>query len=123
MFLRQFDLRCNKVASAMLTNHELLKVVAEEGKYTYISTGMSTIAEIDMAVELFKCYHCPFELMPCNSTYPMEETDANLLTIPYLRDRYGCNVGYSGHETGKLYCRDPESGNDPGHIPEGFNRR
>lgn len=104
MFLRQFELRFNKVASAMLTNHALLKVIAEEGKYTYISTGMSTIGEIDMAVKLFKSYHCPFELLHCNSTYPMEETDANLLTIRYLQDRYSCNVGYSGHETGKLVC-------------------
>ncbi len=98
-FLRSFDLAYNKIASAMLTHTELLRAVAEEGKHTFISTGMSTVEEIDAAVGIFREAGCPFELMHCNSTYPMKEKDANLRTIGYLRDRYGCDVGYSGHET------------------------
>ena len=60
---------------------------------------MATLAEIDRAVAIFRSANCPFELMHCNSTYPMPETDANLGCIPMLRERYGCDVGYSGHET------------------------
>lgn len=102
MFLRQYDLKYNKIASAMLTNMELLHTVAEEGKYTFIATGMSTYEEIDAAVEVFKKSGCPYELLHCNSTYPMKNEDANLRLIPVLRKRYGVNVGYSGHETGRI---------------------
>lgn len=101
-FLQQYDLKYNKVASAMLTRDDLLEEIAGEGRYTYISTGMSTWDEIDHAVEIFRKHGCPFELMHCNSTYPMEEKDANLRLIQVLKDRYGCAVGYSGHETGTL---------------------
>jgi N-acetylneuraminate synthase len=77
-------------------------MVAKEGKHTFVSTGMSTYEEIDAAVEVFKKCNCPFELMHCNSTYPMKNEDANLLLIPELRKRYNCNVGYSGHEVGRI---------------------
>jgi N-acetylneuraminate synthase len=86
----------------MLTNDELLEEVAKEGRYTFIATGMSTYDEIDHAVEIFKKHNCPFELMHCNSTYPMPKEDANLRLIPVLKERYGCKVGYSGHETGRI---------------------
>ena len=99
-FLREFNLAYNKIASAMLTHHRLLEAVAEEKKHTFISTGMSTMEEITTAVSLFRRAECPFELMHCNSSYPMEVRDANLALIPALRERFKCNVGYSGHETG-----------------------
>jgi len=98
-FLRQFDLSYNKVASAMLTHRALLEEIASEGKHTFISTGMSALDQIDKAVEIFKNAKCSFELMHCNSQYPMPTERANLNTINTLRDRYNCNVGYSGHET------------------------
>lgn len=100
IFLKQFNLKYNKISSAMLTNDELLKEVAGEKKYTFLSTGMSTIEEIDHAVEIFRQYACPFELMHCNSTYPMNADDANLQMIETLRSRYECKIGYSGHEAG-----------------------
>ena len=99
-FLREYNLKFNKVASAMLTRTELLKAIAEEGLYTFISTGMSTWEEIDAAVEIFREAKCPFELMHTVSTYPMPDEDANLMMIPTLRERYGVKVGYSGHEAG-----------------------
>ncbi|HOP86780.1 MAG TPA: N-acetylneuraminate synthase family protein [Syntrophorhabdaceae bacterium] len=99
-FLRQFNLKYNKIASPMLTYEPLLRMVAEEKKHTFISTGMSTLEEIDRAVEIFREAGCPFELMHCVSTYPMEDEDANLKCIITLRERYKCNVGYSGHEVG-----------------------
>tara|TARA_Y100000034_G_C6894557_1_gene412173 strand:+ start:383 stop:1219 length:837 start_codon:yes stop_codon:yes gene_type:complete len=100
LFLRKYDLNYNKVASAMLTHKKLLQAIAEEGKHTFISTGMSTLEQIDAAVEIFEDADCSYELMHCNSTYPMLEGDANLRIIGTLRDRYKCNVGYSGHEVG-----------------------
>ncbi len=101
-FLRNYDLKHNKIASAMLTNKELLEMVASEGKYTYISTGMSTLDEIDEAVDIFKNAGCPYEIMHCNSTYPMKNEDANLRIINTLQKRYNCNIGYSGHEVGRI---------------------
>ena len=99
LFLQKFNCAFNKVASPMLGHMPLLKLIASEKKKTFISTGMSTIEEIDTVVEIFKSANCPFELMHCNSTYPMKEEDANLQCIPMLRDRYSCDVGYSGHES------------------------
>lgn len=101
-FIQKFDLAFNKVASPMLGHKPLLKMIAKEGRRTFISTGMSTIEEIDEVVELFRSENCVFELMHCNSTYPMAEEDANLLCIKTLMDRYGCPVGYSGHESSLL---------------------
>lgn len=102
LFLRDFDVAFNKIASPMLGHKPLLRAVAEEGRRTFISTGMSTLEEIDEAVEVFSRANCPFELMHCNSSYPMEDRKANLLCIPMLRARYNCEVGYSGHETSQV---------------------
>lgn len=99
-FLRQFDLKYNKVASALLTHRGLLNTIAEEGRYTFISTGMSTMQQIEKAVQIFKDANCPYELMHCCSAYPMQPEDANLLMIKTLRRTFGCKVGYSGHEVG-----------------------
>jgi len=99
-FLRQFRCNYNKVASAMIVNQELLDKVAAERKHTFISTGMCELPDIDRAVAIFQEANCPFELMHCISTYPMADEDANLNCIKTLQDRYGCNVGYSGHEVG-----------------------
>ena len=99
-FLRQYDLKYNKVASAMLTIEPMLRAIAAEGKYTFISTGMSTLEEIKFAVDIFNSVECPFELMHCNSSYPMKNEEANLSMIKVLSDSHGCDVGYSGHEAG-----------------------
>jgi N-acetylneuraminate synthase len=104
VFLKQYDMKYNKIASALLANKQLLEMVSNEKKYTFISTGMSTYDEIDAVVKIFKKENCLFELMHCNSTYPMKNEDANLLLIPELKKRYQCNVGYSGHETGRVIC-------------------
>ncbi len=101
-FLSQFELNYNKVASAMLSHVEFLHVVAAQGKHTFISTGMSTVDEIGEAVDIFRAANCPFELMHCNSTYPMQDKDANLKVIPLLRKKFNCSMGYSGHEVGLI---------------------
>ena len=84
----------------MIVHQDLLRMVAEEGKHTFISTGMSTYQDIQKAVDIFRDANCSFELMHTISTYPMRNEDANLRLINTLRDRYQCNVGYSGHEVG-----------------------
>ena len=99
-FLKQFGLKYNKIASAMIVYEDLLKMVASEGRHTFISTGMTTEDDIANAVEVFQSAHCPFELMHCISTYPMKDESANLNTIKTLQEKYKCDVGYSGHEVG-----------------------
>jgi len=99
LFLRQYDLKYNKIASAMLTNLELAEVVAAEGKKTFISTGMSTMDQIKQIVKIFRKKNCPFELMHSNSSYPMKLEEANLKCITTLKKEFDCDVGYSGHES------------------------
>ena len=101
-FIRKIGVSFNKVASPMLGHAPFLREIASEGKKTFVSTGMATVAEIDGVVDIFRSANCPFELMHCNSTYPMPEEEANLRCIPMLRERYGCDVGYSGHESSLL---------------------
>ena len=98
--MRKFKTKYNKVASAMLTHKKLLKTIAEEKKYTFIATGMSSLKDIDNAINIFKKFKCPFELMHCHSAYPMPVNEANLKLIPFLKKKFKCDVGYSGHETG-----------------------
>jgi len=102
LFLRKYNLKYNKAASPMLTNIPLLNVIAEERKYTFISTGMSTYDDIDKAVDIFKRHKCPFMLMHCQATYPAKEEDLNLSCIKTLKERYNCDVGYSGHEVSPI---------------------
>jgi N-acetylneuraminate synthase len=97
--MRQFKTKYNKVASAMLTHKKLLELIAQEKKYTFISTGMSTMKDIQNAVKIFRKYKCNFELMHCHSSYPMPHDEANLKMIPILKKKFKCKVGYSGHET------------------------
>ena len=96
--MRKFKTKYNKVASAMLLHTKLLETIAEEGKYTFISTGMSTMNEISNAVKIFRNHDCPFELMHSHSAYPMPPHEANLKMIQTLGKKFKCNVGYSGHE-------------------------
>ncbi len=98
-FISSFNVDFNKLASPMLGHWPLIKKIAAEKKKTFISSGMSTLEELDKVVSLFKKENCPFEIMHCNSTYPMPEKEANLMCIQTLKKRYDCNVGYSGHES------------------------
>lgn len=97
-FLRQFNLKHNKIASAMITNHPFVNYVAAEKKHTFVSTGMCTLEQLDETVAIFKKQSCPFTLMHTVSVYPSEEENLNLACIETLKKRYGVPVGYSGHE-------------------------
>lgn len=99
-FLDNFNCQYAKVASAMIVDKTFLNEVASRGKYTFISTALSSMDIIKDAVEIFRSKNCPFELMHCVGTYPMKDENANLKCIQTLRDAFNCKVGYSGHEVG-----------------------
>ena len=101
-FLKQYKLKYNKIASAMIIDVKLLKEVAKEKKYTFISTGMSSFKEIDLAVKIFSDENCDFELMHCVSQYPFDAEHASLNLINTMKNKYNCKVGYSGHEKSGL---------------------
>jgi N-acetylneuraminate synthase len=101
-FLRQFNCKYNKIASAMLTHESLLREVASEKQKTFISTGMATFKEIDLAVDIFVKAKCEFTLMHTVSVYPCPDKDLNLNLIKTLQERYDCPVGYSGHESSPI---------------------
>lgn len=103
--MRKFKTKYNKVSSAMLVHTKLLETIAEEKKYTFISTGMSTMQDISSAVKIFNKHKCPFELMHSHSSYPMDIKEANLKVIQTLKKKFKCKVGYSGHESSSyLLC-------------------
>ena len=99
-FLEKYNLKYNKIASAMNIYEDLLVKVASQKKHTFISTGLSNLENIENAVEIFKKENCPFELMHCVSEYPLPTEKANLKMIDKLRQKFQCPVGYSGHEVG-----------------------
>jgi N-acetylneuraminate synthase len=97
-FMDQFDPPCYKIASATLTDDDLLRCLRKRGKPLILSTGMSTVEEIDHAVEVLGTKD--LILLHTVSTYPAYYEELNLRVIPFLKERYGVPVGYSGHETG-----------------------
>jgi N-acetylneuraminate synthase len=97
-FMEKYDTPVYKIASASLTDDNLLKYVRKTGKPILASTGMSTYAEIDHAVEVLGKEN--LILMHTTSTYPAKYEQLNLRAIPTMAERYGVPVGYSGHETG-----------------------
>lgn len=97
-FMEQFDIPCYKIASACLTDDNLLKYTKSKGKPILISTGMSTMEQIEHAVNILGednliIYHC-------TSTYPSDSFEMNLKVIPEFKKRFNCPIGYSGHERG-----------------------
>lgn len=97
-FLESFAVPCYKVASASLTDDNLLRHMRSTGKPIILSTGMSTMAQIDHAVEVLG--RDQLVILHATSTYPAQYEELNLRVIPLLAQRFGVPVGYSGHETG-----------------------
>ncbi len=89
-----------KIASADVTNLPLLLHVARKNRPVFVSTGMSDLDEIDNVVRVLRAAGTPHVLLQCTSTYPTRDADVNLRAMELLRSRYGCPVGYSGHESG-----------------------
>ena len=101
-FLNQYDIPFIKIPSALLTDLELIKESVKTGKKIILSTGMSTIEEINDAVNTIKKVNAEasYAILHCNSTYPAPNDELNLNCIKTLKDKYNCEVGYSGHEFG-----------------------
>ena len=97
-FLMQYDIPFIKIPSAMMTNEELVVETAKTKKPIIISTGMSSLKEVDSAVDILTRHNDNFILMHTNSSYPTPKDELNLAVIPMLKERYGCVIGYSGHE-------------------------
>jgi sialic acid synthase SpsE/sugar phosphate isomerase/epimerase len=98
--LEEYGIGAFKVASADLTNHELLSYLAQTGRPIIVSTGMSSESEIAESVQLLRSSGAPFALLHCNSTYPAPFRDINLRYMDRLAEIGDCLVGYSGHERG-----------------------
>ena len=101
-FLNHYDIPFIKIPSALITDLELLKATAETNKKIIISTGMSTLEDVEKAVMTIKSVksNVDFALLHCNSSYPAPIKDLNLKCITTLKERFNCEVGYSGHEFG-----------------------
>lgn len=97
-FIDSIGVTAFKTPSADLTNLPLLEHIAKKGKPMIVSTGMSTMEEIDEAVELIRKYNERLILLHCVSNYPCESGEVNLRVISALRERFNVLVGYSGHE-------------------------
>jgi N-acetylneuraminate synthase len=97
-FIDQFNVPCYKIASASLTDDGLLRHMRSKGRPILLSTGMSTLEQIDHAVEVLGKQD--LVILHSTSTYPALYEELNLRVIPMLKQRYGLPVGYSGHETG-----------------------
>ena len=98
-FLRNYNLKINKVASAMTTNVDFVQEVASEQIPTFVSTGMCTLDEIAKVVDIFREANCPIVLMHTNSEYPSPNQNLNLAVMHTLKKEFNLNVGYSGHES------------------------
>ena len=97
-FLNQYKLKYNKIASPMLTNLALLNAVAKQKRFTFISTGMSKLNDVQTAIQIFKKNKCKFNLMHCVSAYPCSDQNLNLKMIQVYKKKFKVDVGYSGHE-------------------------
>jgi N-acetylneuraminate synthase len=98
-FLEKLEVPAYKIASADMTNFPLIKYVSSTKKPMIISTGMSTLEEIERTVNFVKSLSVQFVLLHCNSTYPSPVDLLNLKMIPFLREKFNVPIGYSGHET------------------------
>lgn len=96
--LMEYDVPFIKIPSALITNYELVKQSAKTGKQIIMSTGMSTLEEIDNTFNLICKYGNTPVVMHTNSSYPTPRKELNLNLIPFYKDRYKCTIGYSGHE-------------------------
>ncbi len=100
-FLESLNVQCYKIASFENTDVNLIRKVAVTGKPIIMSTGMATIAELDESVQAAREAGCrDLVLLKCTSTYPSTPENTNLLTIPHMRDLFGCQIGLSDHTMG-----------------------
>ncbi|KAF6244003.1 N-acetylneuraminate synthase [Nitrosopumilus sp. b1] len=98
--LHEINIPIFKIASGEITNHDLITFIAKMKKPVILSTGMSNIDEISSAVGILKKYNCPHVILHCVSSYPTTNSDANLSTIPFLKNLFNSPIGFSDHTVG-----------------------
>jgi sialic acid synthase SpsE len=99
-FMKSINMPVYKISSFHVTRTDLINAICDTNKPVILSTGMSTLEEIDAAVELMRNRKADFAVLQCTSSYPTKDCDVNLAVIPEFKKRYNCVVGYSGHEDG-----------------------
>ena len=97
-FMTQFEVPFVKIPSAQTTNKQLIKSIAKTDQFYILSTGMMNWDMVDEVVNVLEKNKTKYALLHCNSTYPAPHDELNLSVIPEMKKRYGCIVGYSGHE-------------------------
>jgi len=97
-FLSNYDIPYIKIPSALNTNFEMVEYICKSGVPIIASTGMSSLEETDNLVNILNKYSSNFAILHTNSSYPCSHSDLNLSLIPFMKERYKCTVGYSGHE-------------------------
>lgn len=100
-FLESLGVPCYKIASFENTDVELIRKVAATGKPMIISTGMASLADLELMVSTARAHGCrDLVLLQCTSTYPATPENSNLATIPHMREMFGCEIGLSDHTAG-----------------------
>ena len=97
-FMKQFDVPFIKIPSAQITNKTLIESITQINHFYILSTGMMNWKMLDEVVNVLEKHNLKYALLQCNSTYPAPHDELNLSVIPEMKKRYGCVVGYSGHE-------------------------
>jgi N-acetylneuraminate synthase len=97
-FMKQFDVPFIKIPSAQITNRKLIESITQINHFYILSTGMMNWKMLDEVVNVLEKHNLKYALLQCNSTYPAPHDELNLSVIPEMKKRYGCVVGYSGHE-------------------------
>ena len=97
-FMKQFDVPFIKIPSAQITNKTLIESITQINHFYILSTGMMNWEMLDEVVNVLEKHNLKYALLHCNSTYPAPHDELNLSVIPEMKKRYGCIVGYSGHE-------------------------
>jgi len=97
-FMKQFDVPFIKIPSAQITNKTLIESITQINHFYILSTGMMNWKMLDDVVNVLEKHNIKYALLHCNSTYPAPHDELNLSVIPEMKKRYGCIVGYSGHE-------------------------
>ena len=97
-FMKQFDVPFIKIPSAQITNKNLIESISQINHFYILSTGMMNWEMLDDVVNVLEKHNLKYALLHCNSTYPAPHDELNLSVIPEMKKRYGCIVGYSGHE-------------------------
>lgn len=96
-FLEQINCQAYKIASPEITDINLIEKISKLNKPIFLSTGLASVNDLDLAVKIIKKQHLQFSILKCSSSYPAPEEDLNLKSLEFIKKRYRCSVGFSDH--------------------------